>query len=94
MKCVEGVGEGVAESFLINQKEARGGIASAAAVAGVPSLGAGQQYNIGLGLGHFKSQSALALGGHAQISKNLTAKFAVGISAGDKVVSSGMSLSF
>lgn len=77
-----------------NQKEARRGIASIAAVAGIPALESGKKFNMGVGVGSFKSESALAIGGHVRISDALTAKLAVGASNSDASVSVGFGYSF
>lgn len=77
-----------------NQKEARRGIASIAAVAGIPALESGKRFNMGVGLGSFKGESALAVGGHVRMSDALTAKLAVGASNSDASVSVGFGYSF
>lgn len=76
------------------RKEARRGIAGAAALAGLPALETGKQYNFGVGVGHYKGESALSLGGHARINPDTTAKFGVGFTGSDATVSAGIGWSF
>ena len=76
------------------RREARRGIAGAAALAGLPALEAGRQYNFGVGLGHYKCESALSFGGHARINPGTIARFGVGITGGDAAVSAGIGWSF
>jgi trimeric autotransporter adhesin len=76
------------------RKEARRGIANASALAGLPALEAGKQYNFGVGVGHYKGENALSLGGHARINADTTAKFGVGFTGSDAAVSAGVGWSF
>jgi hypothetical protein len=76
------------------RKEARRGAANAAALAGLPALEAGKQYNFGVGIGSYKGESALSIGGHARINADTTAKFGVGFTGGDAAVSAGIGWSF
>jgi trimeric autotransporter adhesin len=76
------------------RKEARRGVANASALAGLPALEAGKQYNFGVGVGHYKGESALSLGGHARINADTVAKFGVGFSGSDAAVSAGIGWSF
>lgn len=98
---VHGVANGTTTYDAVNygqlmdvRKEARRGIASASALAGLPALEAGKQYNFGVGVGHYKGESALSLGGHARINADTTAKFGVGFTGGDAAVSAGIGWSF
>ena len=77
-----------------NQKEARSGIAAVAALAAIPNPDSGKKFNVGVGVGNFKSQPALALGGHARISENVTSKIGLGITSDEKVFSAGIGYSF
>jgi trimeric autotransporter adhesin len=98
---VQNVGNAVAGTDAVNlnqlhdvRKEARRGIAGAAALAGLPALESGKQYNFGAGVGYYKGESALSLGGHARIDADTTAKFGVGITGSDATVSAGIGWSF
>jgi hypothetical protein len=77
-----------------NKKEARSGIAAVAALAGIPAPDAGKKFNVGLGVGYFKSQSALALGGSARITDNINSKIGLSVSSGEGAVSVGVGYSF
>lgn len=98
---IQNVGNGTSTYDAVNygqlmdvRKEARRGIASASALAGLPALEAGKQYNFGVGIGHYKGESALSVGGHARINADTTAKFGVGFTGGDAAVSAGIGWSF
>ena len=98
---VHGVANGTARSDVANwgqvqdvRQEARRGIAAASAVAGIPALESGKQYNFGVGLGHYKGESALALGGNARFDANTVGRLAVGFSGSDATVSAGVGWSF
>ncbi len=98
---VHGVAAGTALTDAVNygqlldvRKESRRGIAGAAALAGLPALESGKQYNFGAGVGYYKGESALSLGGHARIDADTTAKFGVGITGSDATVSAGIGWSF
>lgn len=77
-----------------NRNEARRGIAGASAIAGIPALESGKQYNFGVGLGHYKGESALALGGNARFDAKTVGRLAVGFSGSDATVSAGVGWSF
>jgi autotransporter adhesin len=77
-----------------NKKESRSGIAAVAALSGIPNQESGKKFNVGVGVGHFKSQPAIALGGNARISQNVNSKIGLGISSDEKVFSAGIGYSF
>jgi autotransporter adhesin len=77
-----------------NQKESRSGIAAVAALSGIPNPESGKKFNVGVGVGNFKSQPALALGGHARIAENVISKIGLGITSDEKVFSAGIGFSF
>lgn len=98
---IQGVANGVAATDAVNVRqlhetrtEARRGIAGASAVAGIPALESGKQYNFGVGVGHYKGESALAFGGNARFDANTVGRLAVGFSGGDATISAGVGWSF
>ncbi len=94
MNQLNSVRDGLQTQITDNSNEARRGIASIAAVAGIPGLNAGKQFSLGVGVGGFKGQSALAVGGNVRFSDDVTGKLAVGISGGQTTVSAGVGFSF
>ena len=74
--------------------EARRGIASIAAVAGIPGLDSGKQFSVGVGLGGFKNESALAIGANVRFADDVTGKLAVGLNGSNSTVSAGIGYSF
>lgn len=98
---IQNVANGVAATDAVNLRqlhetrtEARRGIAGASAIAGIPALESGKQYNFGVGVGHYKGESALAFGGNARFDANTVGRLAVGFSGGDATISAGVGWSF
>lgn len=91
---LNGVRNNLQNQISDNRTEARRGIAGASAIAGIPALESGKQYNFGVGLGHYKGESALSLGGNARFDANTVGRLAVGFSGGDATVSAGVGWSF
>ncbi len=94
MNQLNAVNNNLQSQITDNRKEARRGIASVAAVAGIPSLESGKQFNIGVGLGNFKGQTAVAVGANARFAPDVTGKLSIGVSGGDATVSAGIGYSF
>jgi autotransporter adhesin len=67
-----------------NRKISSGGIASATAAASIPALERGQKFGMGIGVGNYDGQSALAVGVAARVSEQLQLKFTVGTGGGGK----------
>lgn len=91
---LNGVRNNLQNQISDNRTEARRGVAGASAIAGIPALESGKQYNFGVGLGHYKGESALALGGNARFDANTVGRLAVGFSGSDATVSAGVGWSF
>lgn len=91
---LNGVRNNLQNQISDNRTEARRGIAGASAVAGIPALESGKRYNFGVGLGHYKGESALALGGNARFDAKTVGRLAVGFSGSDATVSAGVGWSF
>lgn len=66
------------------------GIAGVSAIANIPSLTTGQNFNVGVGVGSFATASALAIGANARISGKISAS----TSAGTYVGGAGLALGF
>jgi len=91
---LNGVRNNLQNQISDNRTESRRGIAGASAIAGIPALDSGKQYNFGVGLGHYKGESALALGGNTRFDANTVGRLAVGFSGSDATVSAGVGWSF
>lgn len=80
--------------FEKSQTESRAGISSVAAIAGIPSLSNGDDGVLGVGVGTFKGESAIAIGASKRLSDNTTFKFGVGTSSssGDVTGSFGIGI--
>jgi autotransporter adhesin len=59
------------------RKESRGGISGVAALAGIPSVPAGSDGVLGVGVGSYKGESSLAVGGSRKINDKATIKFGI-----------------
>jgi len=91
---LNGVRNSLQSQISDNRTESRRGVAGASAIAGIPALDSGKQYNFGVGLGHYKGESALALGGNARFDAKTVGRLAVGFSGSDATVSAGVGWSF
>lgn len=70
------------------------GVATVAAVAGIPALQANQAFNLGLGLGNYQGQTAVALGGQLRVNSNLVVKAAFGFGNQGTTSSVGVGVAF
>ena len=77
-----------------SQQESRAGISSVAAIAGIPSLSNGDDGVLGVGVGTYKGESAIAVGASKRLSDTTTFKFGVGTSSssGDVTGSFGIGI--
>lgn len=94
---VHGVADGTADFDAINVRQFAGAIAAVTAQANIPSLAAGQDKTIGVGLGHFMGKTGLAVGMNLRGKKNGIYKLSVstGLNGGAKfVVGGGAAWSF
>ncbi|NBU89079.1 MAG: hypothetical protein EBS16_07740, partial [Betaproteobacteria bacterium] len=72
------------------------GIASATAIANIPMLGDGKSVSVGIGIGNYNGQTAIALGGNFRVSAaaQIRASLATGSSGGKTAVGLGASASW
>ena len=93
-----GVADGRNDFDAINVRQFAGAIASVTAQANIPPLAAGQNANVGVGLGSFMGKSGFALGMNLRSGGNATYKLSVSsaLSEGAKqaVVGAGAAWSF
>jgi len=74
---VTGVADGRNDFDAVNVRQFAGAIASVTAQANIPPLAAGQNANVGVGVGSFMGKSALSMGVVHQVQKGPTLKFSV-----------------
>lgn len=60
-----------------NRKRAAAGIAGVAAMANIPEVNSHQTFSVGIGVGGFDGQQAVAVGASARVNDNLTVKASV-----------------
>lgn len=60
-----------------NRKRAAAGIAGVAAMANIPEVNSHQTFSVGVGVGGFDGQQAIAVGASARVNDNLTVKASV-----------------
>ena len=98
---INGVAPGVAGTDAVNlnqlehvSKKSYQGIASVAAISGIPALPADKQYNLGIGVGNYAGESSLAIGGNVRFNDNFYGKLGVGISGSNSAASAGVGVAF
>jgi hypothetical protein len=77
---VSGVADGQGAFDAANIRQLDSGIASIAALAGIPSPQAGKNNSIGIGVGHHGSGMAVAVGGQSMFGEGLTLKYGASMS--------------
>jgi trimeric autotransporter adhesin len=99
---VTGVANGVNDNDAVNMnqlntlsKKAYSGIAQVGALASIPEPKSGQCYSIGMGVGAYGGQGAVAFGGKAYVNDNITVGAGLGISSGSpSAMAAGASFSW
>ena len=77
-----------------NNRIALQGIAGVAAMSGLPALEMGKRFNLGMSVGNYKSESAIAFGAQARIADNIVAKASIGASGSNYTSSVGVGISW
>lgn len=77
---VSGVADGQGAFDAANIRQLDGGIASIAALAGIPSPTAGKNNSVGIGMGQHGSGMAMAVGGQSLVGDGLTIKYGASLS--------------
>ena len=75
-------------------KKAYAGIASVAALAAIPGPAAGKQFAVGVGVGNYAGQQAIAIGANASFGQNINVKAGFGVSDGKTTANAGASFSW
>jgi len=78
---IHGVADGTADYDAVNVRQLRSlkrGLAATTAMINIPALESGKNLNLGLGIGGYDGESALAFGGSARLRDNIVAKASVG----------------
>jgi len=70
------------------------GIAAVAAMAAIPGAIPGKRYSVGVGAGYFNSESALAIGGYAQVTDSITVSASAGFTSDETAGGVGASFSW
>lgn len=75
-------------------QKATAGVASVAAMGNIPNPAAGKRFSLGVGFGHFESESAFALGGIAAVTDNISLKTSFGHADDANVFGAGVGFSW
>ena len=75
-------------------KQSYQGVAGVAALNGIPSLSQGKKFNVGVGVGNYSGETALAVGSNIQITESLSGKLGIGVSSGNTTSSAGLAFGF
>lgn len=89
---VSGVADGNGPYDAANIRQLDSGLASVAALAGLPAPQAGKNNSVGIAFGHHNSGSALAIGGQSLIGETLSLKYGASVSHSNGLVDSSASV--
>jgi autotransporter adhesin len=87
------------ETSLTNQMnsisdKAYAGTATVAAIAGIPALPEGKNFNVGAGFGNYLGQTGVAIGGNVRLTAKMALKAAVGYANSKATTSVGLGFAF
>jgi hypothetical protein len=92
---VTGIADGQSDFDAVNYRQLNSGVASVAALAGIPAPIPGKNVAIGVGYGNYHGTSAVAMGIKANMPKsNVSLTLGVGYCQNDYTASGGVSISF
>ncbi|MES9938182.1 MAG: YadA-like family protein [Sedimenticola sp.] len=94
---VTGVADGVGKHDAVNVnqlKSAYAGIASVAALAAIPEAQPGKRHSLGMGLGYYEGEQALAIGYKSRLSEHFSLSGGIGRSRGNTSANLGIGLSW
>ena len=76
------------------RKESRGGIAGVAALSAIPQIPVGSDGVLGFGVGTYKGESSVALGGSKRVNESTTLKFGISTTSGNGDVVGSFGIGF
>ncbi|MES9846171.1 MAG: YadA-like family protein [Candidatus Sedimenticola sp. 6PFRAG5] len=94
---VTGVADGVGKYDAVNVsqlKSAYGGIASVAALAAIPEALPGKRHSVGMGVGYYEGQKALAIGYKSRLNERMSFSTGFGRSRGNTSANVGVGFSW
>jgi hypothetical protein len=92
---VHGVQDGTSPYDAVNVRQLGRGVAMASALAGIPQVDPGKRFNLGLGVGNFMSENAMAIGGSIRFNENIVVKAGGSFaSGGSNTANGGIGISF
>jgi len=94
---VTGVADGVGDNDAVNVhqlKQAFSGVASVAALSAIPEPAPEKTMSVGMGVGHFRGESAMAVGLKGRVLDNLTVSAGMGYGSTDSAITSNAGLAF
>lgn len=77
-----------------NNKDMKRGVAGAAALAGMPQVGQDEDFMVSTGVGHYKGETAVAVGASGRINSNVVVKGGVAFTSGEAVVNGGVGIAW
>lgn len=77
-----------------NNKDMKRGVAGAAALAGMPQVGQYEDFMVSAGVGHYKGETAVAVGASGRINSNVVVKGGVAFTSGEAVVNGGVGIAW
>lgn len=77
-----------------NNKDMKRGVAGAAALAGMPQVGQYEDFMVSAGVGHYKGETAVAVGASGRINNNVVVKGGVAFTSGEAVINGGVGIAW
>lgn len=77
-----------------NNKDMKRGVAGAAALAGMPQVGQYEDFMVSAGVGHYKGETAVAVGASGRINSNVVVKGGVAFTSGEAVINGGVGIAW
>jgi autotransporter adhesin len=100
-RTISGLAPGIENTDAVNvgqlddaAKISNRGIAGVSAMAGLPPIDDGKKFSVGLGVGYYENETAIAFGAQARVADQFNFKLSVATSKGDYVSSVGLGYSF
>ncbi len=94
LSSVDGRLSGVEKRLSDVKKTSYRGIAAVTAIANIPTVEQGKRFAVGVGVGNFEGENALAIGASIRANESLTFKVSAGKSGSSAAYGAGAALSF